>query len=355
MNLLRSRVEQLAEHLRDQILHGQLAEPLPNTRDWSKQLHVGRRTICSALQILEQEGLLTRNTSNAYQLQASRITITPGSVRKLVRGIIYWPDYRGHHNSGGSTTQYLAERLHSEHIEVRTERWSDSHFRNWDRMRPLLATPTRELFLLPGLPQKHLSMFVRAAKPCLMLNLPVTPIDLPFIACDWNGAIRHATFYLARRRFERIAFVVRKTLSPHVERYCETFMTSCRLAPHGPVQGEILQPNLSVYSQVSVAARLAARIKGRMGIIIEGPLAISGLMTTLLRHGIRIPQQVEIVFVNSLPDQLVVDPLPVHYPYPLETLVKTIAQFVIQYFETGRLPRLHKLIPVELISPRATG
>ena len=348
MNHLRTRAEQLAEHLRNQIDHGQLVEPLPNTRDWARQLEVGRNTLGTALKILERDGLVAHKGTKGFQLVARPHNVAPGSVRHIVRFVSYWPDMRGHHNAGSSLALVLAERLHLHDIELRTERWLDSHFRSLHRLRPALGTPAREMFLLGGLPQKYLQLFARSGKPCLLLGTPAPGISLPHVTCDWNAALRHATFHLARRGFRRVFFIVRKSETPHVKRYSETFLTACRDAPQGPIAGEIHQPHMSLASQVAVASRLPARLKERAGIIVAGPLSAGALMTALLRRGIRIPDQVEIVYTNSLPELLMVDPLPAHYPYPLETVVKTLSRLIVQFFETGKLARVQKTVPVEM-------
>ena len=59
MNFLRSRSEQLANHLRDCILRWQLVEPLPGMRAWSRQLGVSRPTLNKALLELQGDGLLS--------------------------------------------------------------------------------------------------------------------------------------------------------------------------------------------------------------------------------------------------------------------------------------------------------
>ena len=350
MSVLGSRTEQLASHLRNQLSHGQLADPLPNTREWSKQLEVGRNTLGAALRILEQEGLIIHHGTRGFHLQGSPPKLAPLD-RKFVRIISYWPEYRGHHNAGSSLVSVLAEKLHSHNIDLRSERWSDTHFHTFDKARPVVPGPNRELFILPSLPPKYLSMFTRAARPCLLVGVPPKGISLPHLYCDWEGAIRHATFYLARRGFQRIILIVRQSHAPSHSGYCETFQAACREAPNAPIQHEICRPSLSLDSQVATAERLAARIKGRTGIIVAGPLSISTPMTVLLGRGIRISGQVEFVFTNSLPELLMVHPTPAHYPYPLEGIVKTLSRVVIQYFETGRLARLRKVIPVEMVKP----
>src|SRR5438552_2693979 len=58
MKFLRSKAEHLADHLRECIERGELAEPLPNIRDWSGRLGVAHGTLEMALNILKRDGLV---------------------------------------------------------------------------------------------------------------------------------------------------------------------------------------------------------------------------------------------------------------------------------------------------------
>lgn len=353
--MFRSRPEQLAHHLRDQILHGQVAEPLPSTRDWAKQLGVGRHTLATALKMLVQEELLIPQGNQGFRLPPLPSKHDASAPRNAMRSITYWPDWRTLHTGGTGSSPLLAQWLRPHGIEHRSERWLDADFRRFEKRPAARPDHRHELFFFASLPDSHQRLIARANIPCVLGNAPVRGVDLPYLTCDWAGAIRHATFYLARRGFKRITLWARHSEAPHIANYCATFLNACREAPHGPIETEVFRPQLDVPSQSQAAHRTASRIKDRTGIIVVGPLAVSVLMTVLLRCGVRIPEQVEIAYVNTDPAQLAVVPVPVYYPYPVETIVKLIARAAIQYFETGERPRIRKLIPVEMVVPPKFG
>lgn len=354
MGILRSPSEQVADYLRSEILHARLMEPLPNTRDWSKQLEVGRDTLCTALRILEREGFIANRRRRGFELLPLRRRPCGDSTRNVLVQIRYWPEFRGYHHGHSSLWPPFEPMLHAYGMEYREEDWTDADFRTFERTRGARPASQRELFLLPSLPAKFLSPFIRVGQPCLLLGVAPPSMVLPYIALDWAGAVRHATFYLARRGFRQIILLIRQSNSPGVARCCETFLGACREAPDRPFRGEIMRPVLALAPQIEIANRVALRAKERLGIVLAGPLSAGVLMTTLLGRGIRIPQQVEIVVTNALPEILQVNPVPAHYPYPWKAWMKAVAKAAVQFFETGKPPRVQKLIPVEIVRPGAT-
>ena len=72
-------------------------------------------------------------------------------------------------------------------------------------------------------------------------------------------------------------------------------------------------------------------------------------MTTLLSRGVTIPGKVQIMVVGSHPDLVRVHPPLAHYPYPVNAFVKTIASAAVHFFETGSLPSVRKVIPMEMV------
>jgi hypothetical protein len=72
-------------------------------------------------------------------------------------------------------------------------------------------------------------------------------------------------------------------------------------------------------------------------------------MTTLLSRGVTIPGKVQIMVVGSHPDLVCFDPQPMQYPFPRNAFVKTIASAAVHFFETGSLPSVRKVIPMEMV------
>ena len=80
--------EQVAEHLRKELLAGQWIEGMPGQKSLSKQLGVSGQTVELALQLLEKEGLLVGQGAGRRR----RIELSPGAIRNRalrVRILLY--------------------------------------------------------------------------------------------------------------------------------------------------------------------------------------------------------------------------------------------------------------------------
>jgi len=121
VSFLRSRAEQLADHLRGCIARGELTEPLPGTRAWCEKLGVSRDTLKLALKILQREGLLIIRPRRMIRLQKNRrIAVGRAEDRpRVVRVIFYGRDY-----PAGPFAQWysnLALRLNMQGIHLTLE------------------------------------------------------------------------------------------------------------------------------------------------------------------------------------------------------------------------------------------
>ncbi|MCB1106373.1 MAG: GntR family transcriptional regulator, partial [Cephaloticoccus sp.] len=84
---LQSKPAQLAEYLRTAIRGGSLGEPLPGMRVWSRELGVSRRTLQTALQTLQREGLLTMHARGA-RLASAPVAAKPDTGPRRMRWLI---------------------------------------------------------------------------------------------------------------------------------------------------------------------------------------------------------------------------------------------------------------------------
>ncbi|MDB6126703.1 MAG: hypothetical protein JWM35_599, partial [Verrucomicrobia bacterium] len=201
--LLRSKVAQLADHLRTIIQQGGLVEPLPGTRPWSRQLGVSRRTLNAAIRELQAEGWLTvrrRRVLLAPERAAQPVhrTDAPRQVRMLLFGA-----YRRYNHNNLETISTLREQFLRRGIELRWEFCAPA------RLREIVRQPRvpNELLLLASVPPAYQRLFAASAKPSLVYGEVARGVALPFVNVDQAGTVRHATFRLLQRGFREIVFV----------------------------------------------------------------------------------------------------------------------------------------------------
>ncbi len=347
MNFLRYKSEHLADHLRGAIVQGRLVEPLPTLRDWSSQLGVSPDTLQAALRILKREGWVGSRPRQGFYLARKPFR----RVRLQRPPVVRWILYGRHHTYNPVTTEtvsILSQRLAAHRIALQVETCDDARLAAIHKEGPR----PHELLGLPNyLPPKYLRCFAEWQN-ALLIGEPLRGIRLPYIASDVFSAIRHATFVLCRRGFERISLVNLKG-SRGVDEWREIlqreFQRICAIAPR-PVQGEVIWLPNETSEQYPAVQRLAKRIRSRHGFVTNAPVSPGLLMMALMHRGLKIPAEVEVVAVNCTPQQTLTFPRMTHYPYPFEPHSKAVCHAADHYFEQGALPALHKVIPLTMVS-----
>lgn len=348
MSFLRSRAEQLADHLRGQIERGELAEPLPNTREWAAHLSVSCTALYEALHTLAREKLIVIAPRKGVRLNPARslsVAQGPRIVRLVQRGADY-PDLVVAAHLWG----LLSQRLQAHSIQFSVEKCTDRRLRELcDQGAGAAAGAAKgELLLLRSLSEEYQRMFWRSGRPCLLVGYPSARVPLPYVTSDLEGAIRHATNTFLRRGYRRLHLLINRVNIPAVERQCRAFTEACAAWPREPaVAGAVWPVPLQSEAQLAALGRFAAQVRDRDALLVVGAVSIGAVMTTLLARGKRIPEQVELVAVDAPPASLVVWPPPVHYTASMEGLVSHITRAAVHYFKTGQVPEIRKIVPIE--------
>lgn len=350
MGLFSSRAQQLAAHLRKRILSNEWPEPLPSTRDWARQLAVGRNSLCAALGLLKEEGLLIVDKRQGVRLARGKTVrkAAPGILR-AVRVVYYGVDYRELDPYFIRWAGPLSTVLQKHDIHFSIEKCSAERLRRICRGRHKLRGDAHELLMPVGIPVEYQRILKASGRPCIQVGTPAPDVGLPFVVCDLAGCVRHATHTLLRRGFPRLVFVLGGCHAPGTPKMSKAFLSACEEWKQHHVHAEILEVSLRDADERVAFARLADRIKTRLGIVITPPVSVSLLATVLLSCGIRMPEQAELVVVASNPDSISIHPRPSHYPLPMNVLVKTLANAAIHFFDTGSIPFSSKVLPMTLV------
>jgi len=341
---LHSKPQQLAEYLRHAIGYGRLAEPLLGMRLWSSQLGVSRRTLHTALQTLQREGLLTLLPRGAQlkpqsaKPRASR-SDGPRRVRWLIDGT-----YRYHLHSHHPTFDLLHERLHLRGIELKSEICTPARLREIARQ----SSGATELLLLGSLPAAYQRLFAATAKPVLVLGEVAPGLDLPFVNADQAGAVRHATFRLLRGGCEQLKLVHVKSTAAGMRSAQVAFRQACAEWTRSSIQGQLIATELDLTSLLNSMRRVAAPIKARTGILVLSPVPIAMVITALLQHGIEVPTQAEVIALLHSSESVHLYPPPPSYAWPRVAVVRQITQAAEQFFATGTLRPGGKLLTAEM-------
>lgn len=348
MSFLRSRAEQLADYLRDAIVRGQLVEPLPDSRSWSKTLGVSRNTLYAALNILQREGLIACDTRKVIRLLPQDRRHPKSVVRapRVVRVLYYgneFPDVSDSFNRFVALSEHL--RVHD--VQLTMEKCSDP------RLRQIAAGKERrgDLLFLLSLPPAHQRLFEREGGNALVLGYPAPGVTLPYVVFDLVAAVRHATQTLLRHRFARISLVVARSKAPGFPRMIGAFHAACDGWPHQPVARDVVAMSLDQKPLLTAARQLAARVAIPHGVIVASPVPLGTLATALLERGVSLAKEVELIGIMTSAESVKICPPPRHYPFPVEAHARILTEAAVRFFETGQLPPLQKTLLSDLVEP----
>ena len=344
MNFSRCKSEHVADYLRTAIGRGELAEPLPSLREWSSRLEVSSGTLQAALKILKREGWIASRPRKGLYL--SRKPAKRPQHPPVVRWI--WHDPK--HRAIPPSADYLmavSQRLAACHIGFQLDWCNDSRIQAIYKA----GAHAHEMLVFPNLSFLHQRLFADF-RNALIIGIPFHGIPLPYISSDVFPAIRHATFLALRHGCERVDLVnaIGRRIPESCQRLEDEFQKICAEAPR-PIQGKVVWLPDEISEQCLAIQKVATRIRGRQGLIVNAPVSPGLLIMVLTNQGLKIPEQVEILPVNCTPGQMVVFPRLAHYPFPLEPFSKTVCKASMHYFETGALPELRKNLPLSMVSP----
>lgn len=344
MNYSRYKSEHVADHLREEIARGELADPLPSLREWSSNLGVSPGTLQAALKILKREGWIGARAKKGYFLLRKPRRSSQHSP--LVRWVLFDPKHQGAYPMG-DLLMSVGQKLSALHIDFQIERCNDV------RIRAIHKTGSRahEMLVFSNLSLTYQRLF-EGFKNALIFGLPLPGIRLPYISSDVFPAIRHATYRLLRLGCDRIDLVnvIGRRVPESFQRLEDEFQKIRAEAPQ-IFDGEVIWLPGDPVEQSQALQKFAARIRGKQGFVVNSPISPGLIVMVLTSMGFKIPEQFEVLPVNCMPSQLIVYPQLAHYPFPLEQISKIGTKAAIHYFETGALPDLHKDVPLELVVP----
>ncbi len=340
-SFIRSRAEQLADHIRGCIARGEVLRPIPNTRDWSSQLGVSRDTLKGAIKILKRKGLLRVRPRKGIELAHTPVLAKGWQRSRAVRWLYYGRDYPDA-SALVEIRAAISERLEPQGIRLTFERCDAARMRAIHRR----GEHPGEMFLLGAVPDQFLGLFSTFKKSVLVIRPRLSGFQMPFISIEILSALRHATHMLVRRGFFRISLIVKEGSLRSTARL---FQRICVEASRS-LRGDVVRIPVGLCEQNLAVQRFAASIKGRHGLIALYPVPAGLLMTALMKRGLDVPEQVEVVAMNTTLQAIRLVPMPVYYPFPVEKFAKVICQAAVHYFEQGALPPIRKRIPIEMVA-----
>jgi len=343
MNVLRDRCEQLANFLREAIIQGDYAPPLPSTRAWCQQLGVGRPTLLRALQILASEGVISMTKRGAVlnsrpSKDKSAVQATTKIVRSLTHGA-----YSG--TFDGAIIR-LADQLQSQGVRLVVESC------NLQRLAAIASQESSpsELCCLLSIPVAYQNAFYHRRESVLVMGLTSPESPVSYMTPDLNGSVRHATHSLLRQGFKRLVMFERVSKTFGVSQCIQTFRTSCEEWRVQPIQSDVHLVWNDYTAMRTTIRRFAAKTRDPFGLVVHAPVSIGILISALLQEGMKIPEQVSIRALEYREDAVQFSVPITHYQVCIDRYAKEVLHLALHYFERGRLRKMQKALPMTVLT-----
>jgi DNA-binding LacI/PurR family transcriptional regulator len=336
---------QLAEYLRSAIEHGRLADPLPATRRWSRELGVSRRVLIAAVKELAAEGWLTVHRRGARLKSRARGIAAGGGVRRV--RLLYSSTYRGPGLEYSETVGRLKEQLALRGIELAWENCSASRLREMARQ-----AGSRELLVLASLSPVYQRLFAETGKPVCVLGEVAPGLDLPFINVEQSATMKHAAFALLRHGVRELVAVHIDADSAGLRTALGAFRAACAEWPRQPVSCRLISTPLDPTALPATARRLLPAGDGKVGYVVLAPIPVGFVMTALMHQGVTIPARAEVVALFHSADAVKLHPPPLSYPFPSQRIARQLTDLAARFFDTGAVPEIRKTLWPEVAAAR---
>lgn len=339
----KSKAGQLADLLRVRLSADEWDESLPSERALAEQYLVSRTTLRKALEILHGEGWLGECASTRSGRTVKKSQRKTHSKKRSDKVVLLTPSL----NEGPILLEHLAilrEMLgrRGMQVEIREIAHLLERKKPQEMLAQLVAKTPGAVWVLYKMPQPLQLAAQHLGLPCVIYGSAFPNVELPSIDVDFGAVARHATGRCLVNGLTRLAVLIHRT----------------GLAGDSIIVNEITAelakagaPALLVLRHDFNRARLLDALDLRIVPLSARPDALlvvnqHHLLTALphlLHRGLRIPDDLSLIYLSNDPVVERLSPLPDRYD--LGTLLPRRLATAIQALANGERPVSSRLLP----------
>lgn len=346
---VQSAVDQLTNHIRDNILRGSYGQRLPGTGRIAQSEKVNRKTVCAAVSRLEEEGLIVNQGQGLRRKIVLPENYTPPCLRV---GIMLYDAETSKYDVIIELVHQLQSEGHEPIIAGRTLR-DDLHM-DVKKVAQYIETIPMDAWIVVAGSMDILKWFSMRPVPAFALFGRRRTIDIAGTGPDTISAmvkLAQRLHELGHRRIVLLAHEERR--KPHCGTVEKAFLD--QLQALGIKVGPYNLPDW-VDTPAGLEACLDSlfRLTPPTALVTETLNLFTGVNQFLLRRGIRVPDEVSIACSNPAPD---FDWWPqgvAHLTYDSGPWVHTIVHWVNQV-AIGENDRKQTLCPSQFIDGGTLG
>lgn len=322
----KSKSGQLADLLRERVLAGEWSENLPAERFLAEEFMVSRTTLRQAVSILVSEGLVGA-AANTRSGRSLRVKTRAGAGTPPFQVVVITPSLSGSPVLSGQLA-VLREMLGHAGLQVHVHEAGALVEQESPEagLRRIVSRRPGAVWVLHRMPRTIHEVFASLGGPVVVFGSTFTDNDLPSVDIDFKAVGRHAAGLCLSRGCERIALLVHRTYLAGDARIVEAVRET--LDRQGVASPVVIRHDFN-------RARL---MDGLDHAFVAGGTACDALLIAnqhhlltalphLMRRGIRIPEDLSVVYLSNDPVIERLSPLPYRYdsgPALVRKLASTI-------------------------------
>ncbi len=350
MDFLRihSPADQVAAHLRKQILKGSLSGEMPGVHQIAKELAVGSKTIIAALRTLEHDGVLVGQGPRRRRRIVLPADSTPHALRVAVlpfdspaRGTDYFIELRHQLEVAGHAPFFPNKTLTEFGLDI-------------GRLARFVKKTKADTWVVSAGPREVLEWFAQQETPAFAHFGHRVGLPIAGTGPNKGPAIAKATRRLVELGHRRISLLCRRQLrQPQPDLAVRVFLGELEAA--GVTTGAFNLPDWEESREDF--GRLLDSLFGATpptALILDEPFLYHAAYHHLAWGGLRVPQDVSLVCTDAAPDFAWCQPSVAHIRWDYRAVIRRIVRWA-NNVASGEHNRRQTFIKAEFIEGGTIG
>ena len=345
---LLSAAEQVAAHLRDEVLRGGLGERLPGVHQLAAELGVNHKTVAGAIRLLEKECLLEPQGTGRSRRVLSPRGFKPPALRVGILavepadcGLNYMVELRHELAEAGHTVFFAPKFLYDLRMDVR-------------RVSRVVDRNPADAWLVLGGSRELMEWFAGRGNPVFALFGRRRGLPIASAGPDKSTALVEAMHDLARLGHRRIVLLTRRMRRvPVPGAFEQAFLDE--LTRHGidpsPYHLPDWEENIDGFHAL---LEELFRVTPPTALIVDEVPFFLAVRQFLAERGMRVPRDVSMICTDASPDFEWCRPRISHIRWDSRPLVRRVVRWVSNV-AGGREDRKHTFTPAEFVRGETIG
>lgn len=331
-----SLVVQVADTLRQALTEGTWEHRIPAERELANRLQVSRPTLRSALQILEEEGMIRCTERKGYEMieKPGRPVVRSRGRRSV--GIILWEGAGIFTPSATESLLYLQHWLYQRGYEVRlfVENYDRGNHQNY--ISTLVSENPASCWLLSRAKPEVQQWFHEQKLPAVILGTALPHLGFPGCDIDHYATCHHAAHWLWHKGHRRIVMLAPKS-SLEGDKASERAFLEVMESLHAPLsEAGLHYYNAAVPDTINIALeRLLASPTPPSALILNRAEAALNVYSYALQTGLKIPADLSLLVRGDEEFLAHLKPSVSRYRINWEIFFKRVLRCIVQQVESG--------------------